>query len=87
MKTLRPGQPILTVKNLKRKFGDRLILKDVSFSLQPGDSVFREASEFPGYDLVARDIEERGLLRASYWSRTPGFPWLLAGVADHHPPP
>ena len=39
MKGLRPGQPILTVKNLKRKFGDRLILKDVSFSLQPGDRV------------------------------------------------
>ena len=39
MKGLRPGQPILTVKNLKRKFGDRLILKDVSFSLKPGDRV------------------------------------------------
>ena len=39
MKGLRPGQPILTVTNLKRKFGDRAILKDVSFSLQPGDRV------------------------------------------------
>ncbi|MDP6980755.1 MAG: energy-dependent translational throttle protein EttA [Myxococcota bacterium] len=39
MKGLKPGQPILTVTNLKRKFGDRAILKDVSFSLQPGDRV------------------------------------------------
>ena len=39
MKSLKPGQPILTVSNLKRKFGDRVILKDVTFSLQPGDRV------------------------------------------------
>ena len=39
MKGLKPGQPILTVSHLKRKFGDRTILKDVSFSLQPGDRV------------------------------------------------
>jgi len=39
MKGLKPGQPILTVKNLKRKFGDRVVLKDVTFSLQPGDRV------------------------------------------------
>lgn len=39
MKSLKPGQPILTVSNLKRKFGDRVILKDVSFSLAPGDRV------------------------------------------------
>ena len=34
---LNPGQPILTAKDLARKFGDRTILKGVSFSLQPGD--------------------------------------------------
>ncbi|HEB87946.1 MAG TPA: energy-dependent translational throttle protein EttA [Deltaproteobacteria bacterium] len=34
---LNPGQPILTAKDLGRKFGDRTILKGVSFSLQPGD--------------------------------------------------
>jgi sulfate-transporting ATPase len=39
MKGLKPGQPVLTVKNLKRKFGDRVVLKDVTFSLQPGDRV------------------------------------------------
>jgi len=39
MKGLQPGQPILTVKNLKRKFGDRVVLRDISFSLQPGDRV------------------------------------------------
>jgi len=39
MKGLKPGQPILTVTNLKRKFGDRAILTDVNFSLQPGDRV------------------------------------------------
>ena len=39
MKHLKPGQPILTVSHLKRKFGDRKILTDVSFSLQPGDRV------------------------------------------------
>jgi ATP-binding cassette ChvD family protein len=39
MKGLKPGQPILTVKDLKRKFGDRVILKDVTFSLQPGDRI------------------------------------------------
>ena len=36
---LNPGQPILTAKGLGRKFGDRTILKDISFSLQPGDRV------------------------------------------------
>jgi ATP-binding cassette ChvD family protein len=36
---LKPGQPILTAKDLGRKFGDRTILKGVSFSLQPGDRV------------------------------------------------
>ncbi len=36
---LNPGQPILTAKDLGRKFGDRTILKGVSFSLQPGDRV------------------------------------------------
>jgi ATP-binding cassette ChvD family protein len=39
MKGLTPGQPLLIVNNLKRKFGDRVILKDVSFSLMPGDRV------------------------------------------------
>jgi sulfate-transporting ATPase len=36
---LNPGQPILTAKDLGRKFGDRTILKGASFSLQPGDRV------------------------------------------------
>ena len=39
MMGLKPGQPILTAKGLGRKFGDRTILKDISFSLQPGDRV------------------------------------------------
>ncbi len=39
MKNLKPGQPILTVNHLRRKFGDRVVLKDVTFSLQPGDRV------------------------------------------------
>ena len=39
MKGLKPGQPILTVTNLKRKFGERVLLKDINFSLQPGDRV------------------------------------------------
>ena len=51
MKHLKPGQPILTVNHLKRKFGDRVILKDVSFSLQPGDRVNLEI------DLVSRYLE------------------------------
>jgi ATP-binding cassette ChvD family protein len=36
---LTPGQPLLTVTDLKRKFGDRKILDGVNFSLQPGDCV------------------------------------------------
>ncbi len=39
MKGLNPGQPILTVTNLKRKFGERSILANANFSLQPGDRV------------------------------------------------
>jgi sulfate-transporting ATPase len=39
MKGLNPGQPILTVTNLKRKFGERSILANVNFSLKPGDRV------------------------------------------------
>jgi len=36
---LKPGQPILSAKDLGRKFGDRTILKGASFSFQPGDRV------------------------------------------------
>ncbi|MCS5637555.1 MAG: energy-dependent translational throttle protein EttA [Myxococcota bacterium] len=39
MKGLNAGQPILNVSHVRRKFGDRVILKDVSFSLSPGDRV------------------------------------------------
>jgi len=39
MKGLNPGQPVLTAKDLGRRFGDRIILKGASFSLQPGDRV------------------------------------------------
>jgi sulfate-transporting ATPase len=39
MKGLKPGQPILTVNGLKRKFGERVVLSDITFSLQPGDRV------------------------------------------------
>jgi len=39
MKGLNPGQPILSASHIGRKFGDRVILKDVSFSLGPGDRV------------------------------------------------
>ncbi|MBW2426849.1 MAG: energy-dependent translational throttle protein EttA [Deltaproteobacteria bacterium] len=39
MQGLKPGQPILSAKDLGRRFGDRTILKGVSFSLQPGDRV------------------------------------------------
>ena len=33
------GQPIYTVKDVKRRFGDRWVLKEVTFSLYPGDRV------------------------------------------------
>ncbi len=36
---LKAGQPIYTIKGLARRFGDRTILKDVTFSLYPGDRV------------------------------------------------
>ena len=39
MKGLNPGQPILTAKDLGRRFGDRSILKGASFSLMPGERV------------------------------------------------
>lgn len=39
MKGANPGQPILNVSHVKRRFGERLILDDVSFSLQYGDRV------------------------------------------------
>src|SRR4051794_2853702 len=35
MKGLKPGQPLVTVKNLRKKFGERVILKDVTFSIYP----------------------------------------------------
>ena len=39
MKGLKPGQPLYSMKNLRRKFGDRVVLKDVTFSLYPGDRI------------------------------------------------
>ena len=39
MKGLKPGQPLYTLKNVRRVFGDRAVLKDVTFSLYPGDRI------------------------------------------------
>jgi energy-dependent translational throttle protein EttA len=39
MKGLKPGQPIYSIKDVKRKFGDREILRGATFSLYPGDHV------------------------------------------------
>jgi ATP-binding cassette ChvD family protein len=39
MKGLKPGQPIYTCNGVRRAFGDRQILKEVTFSLYPGDRV------------------------------------------------
>ncbi|MBL4848628.1 MAG: energy-dependent translational throttle protein EttA [Planctomycetes bacterium] len=39
MKGLKPGQPIYSIKDVKRKFGDRQILKGATFSLYPGDHI------------------------------------------------
>jgi len=36
---LKAGQPIYTANSISRKFGDREVLKDVTFSLYPGDRV------------------------------------------------
>jgi ATP-binding cassette ChvD family protein len=36
---LKPGQPIYTINNLVRRFGDREVLKGLTFSLYPGDRV------------------------------------------------
>ncbi len=33
--------------------------------------------DYASYAAVADDIRARGLLRASYYQRTPGYPWLL----------
>jgi ATP-binding cassette ChvD family protein len=39
MKGLKPGQPLITLKNVRRKFGERVVLKDCTFSLYPDDKV------------------------------------------------
>ena len=39
MKGASASQPILNVSHVKKRFGDRVILDDVSFSLQRGDRV------------------------------------------------
>jgi energy-dependent translational throttle protein EttA len=39
MKGLKPGQPLFTLKNVARRFGDRVVLRDVTFSLYPGDHI------------------------------------------------
>ena len=39
MQGLSAGQPIYSVKDLRRRFGDREILKGATFSLYPGDRV------------------------------------------------
>src|SRR5271170_7952890 len=36
---LKPGQPIYTINDLKRRFGDREVLKGLTFSLYPGDRI------------------------------------------------
>ncbi|HZU99326.1 MAG TPA: ATP-binding cassette domain-containing protein, partial [Planctomycetota bacterium] len=36
---LKPGQPIYTINDLKRRFGDREVLRGITFSLYPGDRV------------------------------------------------
>ena len=39
MRGLSPGQPIYSIKDVKRRFGDRQILTGATFSLYPGDRV------------------------------------------------
>jgi sulfate-transporting ATPase len=39
MRGLKPGQPIYTLKDVARRFGDRTVLSGVTFSLYPGDRV------------------------------------------------
>ncbi|MBI3723796.1 energy-dependent translational throttle protein EttA [bacterium] len=36
---MKPGQPIFTINELRRRFGDREVLKGLTFSLYPGDRV------------------------------------------------
>ena len=36
---LKPGQPIYTINSLVRRFGDREVLKGLTFSLYPGDRI------------------------------------------------
>src|SRR2546423_3990547 len=36
---LKPGQPIYTINELRRRFGDREVLKGLTFSLYPGDRI------------------------------------------------
>ena len=70
MKGLNPGQPILNASHIKRKFGERVILRDVSFSLKPGDRVGVLGVNGTGKStlmkiLAGRDTEFEGRLMIS----------------------
>ena len=67
---LNPGQPILTAKDLGRKFGERAILTGASFSLQPGDRVGVLGVNGVGKStlmriLAGRDLEYEGSLHVA----------------------
>ncbi len=86
MKGLNPGQPVLTAKGIRRRFGDRVILKDASFSLQPGDRVGVLGVNGSGKStlmriLAGRDSEFEGKLHVArgasvgYVSQEPELDW------------
>ena len=45
----------ITVQNLTKYYGDRLILKDISFDIQPGDQLLLMADKKRGIALVGMD--------------------------------
>lgn len=66
---LKPGQPIYTINDLRRRFGDREVLRGLTFSLYPGDRVEVMGINGSGKStlmkiLAGEDKELRGDLRS-----------------------
>lgn len=54
--TMSEPVPIIRVQNLKKRFGDHLVLKNISFDLNPGDAVTIIGSSGSGKSTLLRCI-------------------------------
>jgi sulfate-transporting ATPase len=80
---LKPGQPLYSIQHLKKTFGDRVLLEDVTFWIYPGDRI-----GILGYNGVGKSTLMKILSRQDLQyegSCAPATPDLKVGCVEQEP--